>query len=101
MKKLKFTVACVLFATGLSSFIYWFSITAKDISFEAMQAEYSSAFPSFLQNSILQSLVVTAILVTAAVLFIQSRSQKGFKIPATSGLVLSFLFAFWQIFSLM
>lgn len=101
MKNLKFIIACLLLATGLTSFIYWFTITAKDISFEAMKLEYNAVFPSFLQNSVLQSLVIITILVSAGLLFIQSRTQRSFKIPATAGMALSFLFAFWQLFSIM
>ncbi|RZL39185.1 MAG: hypothetical protein EOO96_01240 [Pedobacter sp.] len=101
MKNLKFIIACLLLATGLSSFIYWFTITSKDISFEAMKAEYNTVFPSFLQHSALQSLILIVVLVSAGLLFIQTRTKKGFKIPATAGMVLSFLFAFWQLFSIM
>lgn len=99
MKNLKFIIASLLLALGMSSFIYWFTITAKDISFEAMKAEYNGIFPPFLQNSYLQAFVLIAILVSAGVLFIQSRSR--FKVPATAGMALSFLFAFWQLFSIM
>ena len=101
MKNLKFIIASLLLATGVSSFIYWFTITAKDISFEAMKAEYAAAFPSFLQNSVLHTFVIIFILVTAGVLYLQSRKQNRFKIAATGGMILSFLLAFWQLFSLM
>lgn len=101
MKKLNFIVATLFLAVGMSSFIYWFSITAKDISFEAMKAEYAAAFPSFLQNIILSTVVLIIFLATAGILFFQSREEKGFKIPATIGMILSFLLAFWLVFSLM
>lgn len=101
MKNLKFIIATLLFAIGVSSFIYWFTITAKNISFEAMKAEYAAAFPSFLQNSILHTFLIILILVTAGVLFLQARLQNKFKFAASCGMVLSFLLAFWQLFSLM
>ncbi|TKC12594.1 hypothetical protein FA048_02965 [Pedobacter polaris] len=101
MKNLKFIIATLLLATGISSFIYWFTITAKDISFDAMKAEYATAFPSFLQNTVLHTFVIILILVTAGVLYLQSRMQNKFKIAATGGMILSFLLAFWQLFSLM
>lgn len=101
MKNLKFIIASLLLATGISSFIYWFTLTAKDISFDTMKAQYNAAFPSFLQNSYLQALVLIVILVSAGLLFLQSRKQKGFKVPATTGMALSFLLAFWQLFSIM
>jgi hypothetical protein len=101
MKNFKFIMASLLLATGISSFIYWFTITAKDISFEAMKAEYNSAFPAFLQNSVLQAFLFIVILVSAGVLYLQSRKQNKFRIAATGGMILSFLLAFWQLFSLM
>ena len=101
MKKLNFVIAILLLAVGMSSIIYWFTITAKDISFEAMKAEYASAFPSFLQNVIVSTFVLIVFLVTAGILFLQTREEKGFKIPATIGMVLSFLLSFWLLFSLM
>lgn len=101
MKNIKFIIASLLLAIGISSFIYWFTITAKDISFEAMKIEYASAFPSFLQHSSLQAFVLILILVTAGVLYLQSRMQNKFKIAATGGMILSFSLAFWQLFSIM
>lgn len=101
MKNIKFIIASLLLATGISSFIYWFTITAKDISFEAMKAEYDAAFPAFLQNSVLQAFLFIVILVTAGVLYLQTRMQNKFKIAATGGMILSFLLAFWQLFSIM
>ena len=101
MKNLKFILASLLLATGISSFIYWFTITAKDISFDAMKAEYATIFPSFLQNTILHTFVIILILVTAGVLYLQARMQNKFKIAATGGMILSFLLAFWQLFSIM
>ncbi|RZJ77972.1 MAG: hypothetical protein EOO47_15285 [Flavobacterium sp.] len=101
MKNLKFIIASLLLATGISSFVYWFTITAKDISFEAMKAEYAAVFPSFLQNTVLHTFVIILILVSAGVLYLQSRTQNRFKIAATGGMILSFLLAFWQLFSLM
>ncbi len=101
MKNLKFIIACLLLATGISSFIFWFTITAKDISFEAMKAEYNAAFPSFFQHNILLPVVLIIILVSAGVLFLQSKRQHKFKFVATGGMVLSFLLAFWQLFSIM
>lgn len=101
MKNLKFIIASLLLAVGMSSFIYWFTITAKDISFEAMKAEYDAAFPTFLQHSVLQALLFIVILVSAGVLFLQSRKQNTLKIASSGGMILSFVLAFWQLFSIM
>lgn len=101
MKKLNFIIASLFLTIGIANFIYWFNITAKDISFEEMKAEYAAAFPPFLQNIFLINVVLIVLLLTAGVLFLQSRAEKGFKIPATIGMVLSFLLSFWLIFSLM
>jgi len=101
MKNFKFIIASIFLATGSASFIWWFTITTKNISFDTMKAEYVAVFPSFLQDNVLLTFVLIVILVSAGILFLQARRQNKFKIAATVGLILSFLLAFWQLFSLM
>ena len=101
MKNLKFTTACLLLAIGIAEMVRWFVITAKNISFEAMKNEYLAALPSFLQNGLLHTFLLILCLVSAAVLFLQVKNEKGLKTIAKSGAGLSFLLAFWQLFSLM
>lgn len=84
MKKLNFIVATLFLAVGMSSFIYWFSITAKDISFEAMKAEYAAAFPSFLQNIILSTVVLIIFLATAGILFFKVEKKKDLRFQQQS-----------------
>lgn len=101
MKKLNFIIATLFLAIAMSCFIYWLMIAAKDISFEAMKIEYIAVFPSFLQNTLVSTVVLIVLLVIAIVLFLQSKEEKGFKIPVTIGVILSFLLSFWLLFSLM
>ncbi|MEE1946510.1 hypothetical protein VRU48_15400 [Pedobacter sp. KR3-3] len=101
MKHYKFLIAVVLLLLCITNIAWWFAITDRDISYEAMQATYVSVFPSFLQNLSLLTWLMFAVLVTAAVLFMQSRKEKSLKLIASSGMILSFVLAFWQLFSLM
>lgn len=101
MKKLNFIIATLFLTVAISSFIYWFTITSKNISFEAMKAEYARAFPSYLQNPRISTSILIVFLVIAIVLFLQSKEEKGLKIPAIIGTILSFLLSFWLLFSLM
>ena len=101
MRKQLTFFATLFLAVALSCFIYWFTITAKNISFEAMQAKYTSVFPSYLQNPRISTGVLIVFLVIAIILFLQSKEEKRLKIPATIGAILSFLLSFWLLFSLM
>lgn len=101
MKHYKFLIATVLLLLCVTDMVWWFTITDKDISFEAMKVEYLSIFPAFLQHAGLLTLVLIVFLVTAAMLFMQSRKEKSLKFVANGGMILSFVLAFWQLFSLM
>ncbi|WP_199137231.1 hypothetical protein [Pedobacter sp. ASV12] len=101
MKPYKFLIAVVLLLLCLTDIAWWFTITDREISYEAMQASYLSIFPPFLQSLSLLTWLMIAFLVIAAVFFMQSRKEKGLKLVANGGMILSFILAFWQLFSLM
>lgn len=101
MKHYKFLIATVLLLLCITNIVWWFTVTDQDISFEAMKVEYLSIFPSSLQHAGLLTLILIVCLVTAAILFMQSRKEKSLKLVANGGMILSFVLAFWQLFSLM
>lgn len=101
MKHAKFLIATLLLLLCITDMVWWFTITDQDISFEAMKTEYLSIFPAFLQHAGLLTWILIVVLVSAAVLFMQSRREKGLKFAANGGMILSFVLAFWQLFSLM
>lgn len=101
MKPYKFLIAVVLLLLCLTDIAWWFTITDREISYEAMQASYLSVFPPFLQSLSLLTWLMIVFLVIAAVFFMQSRKEKGLKLVANGGMILSFILAFWQLFSLM
>lgn len=101
MKPYKFLIAVVLLLLCLTDIAWWFTITDREISYEAMQASYLSVFPPFLQSLSLLTWLMIAFLIIAAVFFMQSRKEKGLKLVANGGMILSFILAFWQLFSLM
>lgn len=101
MKNYKFLIAVVLLLLCITDMVWWFTITDREISYEAMQATYLSVFPPFLQSTTLLTLLLIALLVVAAVFFLQSRKEKRLKLASNSGMILSFVLAFWQLFSLM
>jgi hypothetical protein len=101
MKKLTLGIAFLLLLLGISEVIRWFRITERDISFEAMKVEYMTALPNFLQNTMLHTFLLILCFTGSALLFLQSRNERGLKFIAKGGAVLGFVLAFWQLFSLM
>jgi hypothetical protein len=101
MKTIKLTSAFVLLAIGIEELVRWFIICNKDLSFEAAKAEYSKALPSFLQNTTVHTFVQMGFFIGAGLLFMSLIKEPSLKLFAKILTVLSFVLAFWMLFSLM
>ena len=101
MKHYKFLIATLLLLLCIADMVWWFNITSYDLSFEEMKLKYVSIFPPFLQHIGLLTVILIVFLVGAALLFMQSRKENGLKFVASGGMILSFVLAFCQLFSLM
>lgn len=97
----KFLTAIVLLAIFMVNMIWWFRVTNRNASFEADRAQYLAAFPTALQNPLLLTLMSIIVLIISGILFVQSGKLKQLKMVALVGCCLSFILAFWQLFTLM
>jgi hypothetical protein len=99
--KTKFIIATLLLAIFIVNMIWWFRVSGSNNSFEIAKDNYLSAFPGFLQNTLLLTGIAIAFLVISGIFFVQTRKQNRLKTVSTVGFCLSFTLAFWQLFSLM
>jgi len=99
--KSKFIIATLLLAVFIVDMVWWFRTTGSNSSFEIAKNNYLSAFPVFLQNSLLLTAIAILFLVISGVFFVQTRKGNKLKSLSTVGFCISFTLAFWQLFSLM
>jgi hypothetical protein len=102
--RIKIIIAFLLFISGLLQLIDWilFSIRAENekLSMPELHAGYVNHFPAWLQayfeNAVISTLACMFLFAIASVLFITER-RKLFLVLG----IISFVLAFWQLFSLL
>ncbi len=103
MKKLTapLIVAFILFAAAFADILRWILIATRIENFEEAKQEFISFYPSWLKNPRVSTLVLTVMLVAAAIIFWNERKKQGksllLKIFFTASIVLSS----WLLFTLM
>ena len=103
MKK-KIILAFILLFLGLSRVVDWIIFSSikenENMDWTAFKIKYIARLPSFLQPLYQKPIIITVILMicftVSGLLFINARKKIFFVLG-----ILSFVLAFWQLFSLM
>ena len=96
-----YMVAVVLLAIVITDITHWFRITAQYDTFEKMVPAYLSAFPSWLQNARIITVIEIFLLGISGFIFVQAIKSNYLKIISIVFAALASLLIYWQTFSLM
>jgi len=101
--KIKLTLAFFFLFIGISSIVDWFIFSSKNdelkrTNYKIFIDKYIGRFPSFLQPLFPRAIagIFAVLLLISAIIFISTK-KKGYSVVG----VISFLLAFWYLFSLM
>jgi hypothetical protein len=101
--KLKIICAFSLLVTGLASIADWFIFCGqnKELDFATLKTKYGNRFPGWMQHLYISEIIIATLFfglcfAVSGFIFVTA-SHKRYKVLGA----IAFLFAFWELFSLM